>query len=276
MALLAHPDLGARGREFKLRALLEDFVEQYRGVRSGNKLALAVWFGKSPGSESQNVLGLFQTEMDEIRRENPLSLLWKMDAPGPPRPPFVTLHWTSVNHFSKVLQSNPDALRSFFERPEVLCFDKELLDKAILRAYNVVTEPPGLLKGWYVPAEQRNKFVTLRSLLSAYGQSKPSIGLVKIDESTDFKNCRGLLHVEVGQRWVPLSPEGLKLHTFYNDLLDERPGYFLFQGGSLYHLLKFEDKAAPESSTRLLEQLRDARYPEVYLRAVQPAENSAA
>lgn len=205
MAVLAHPDFGAKSREFKLRALLEDFVEPYQGVRPGYQLALAVWFGKSLDSDNQNLLALFTTEMNEIGKEQPRSLLWKTDAPGPP---YVTLYWTSVRHFSEELQRNPSSLQPFLERFEVLDFDTQLIDQRIQRAFNVITEPPGLLKGWYISADQFEKTKTVRNLLSLYAQVGPHIGLVKVDESRDFEDCRGLLQVEVAQRWVPVSPGG--------------------------------------------------------------------
>jgi len=273
MADLAQLDLATKGAEVRLRALLEDVVEHHQGVYPQFKLALAVWFGRSPGNSYQNVLELFTIpQMNEVARSR-FSLLWKTGSDGPP---FVEIYATSVDYFSKQLSSNPHDLSPFFERAEVLYFDKQFLDQRILHAFNVITEPPGLLKGWYLDQDQVSKAKTLRELLSSYDHLRPQIGLVKVDESPDFENCRGLVHVEVNQRWVPLSPEALKVHTFFNDLQDGRAGYFLFQGGSLYRLLKFEVKTAPEYSTRVLEQPRDARYPEVYLRAVRPAEQSAA
>ncbi|HEY5177235.1 MAG TPA: hypothetical protein VII95_16875 [Terriglobales bacterium] len=274
MANLAQLDFGTKGAEVRLRALLEDIVEQYRGVRPGYELALAVWFGKSLGNRNQNLLELFTSpEMNQIVGPEHLPLLWKTGSEGPP---FADVYATSVDHFSRQLDSSPDALERFIENAEVLYFDKRLLDQRVLRAFNVITEPAGLLKGWYITRDQFGKARTIRNLLSSYEHIRPQIGLVKIQESPDFENCRGLLHVEVSQTWVPLSPEALPVHTFFNDLQDGRAGYFLFQGGSLYRLLRFEVKTAPEYSTRVLEPLRDARYPEVHLRAVPSPEQSAA
>lgn len=273
MADLAQLDLKTKGAEARLRALLNDTVEMYQGVRSGHRLAFAVWFGKSAGSSDQNLLELFPSPQSSEIISTRFSLQWRS---GSESPPFVNLYATSVNHFSKLLDSNADEVKAFLENPEVLYFDKQLLTERILRAFNVITEPPGLLKGWYVTAEHFQETPSLRALLSVYSGFRPQIGLVKVSESADFQNCRGLLQVEVGQRWIPLSLKALAVHTFFNDLQDGRSGYFLFEGGSLYQLLKFEVKTAPEYSTRVLEQLPDARYPEVYLRAVRPAEQPAA
>ena len=274
MANLAQLDFGTKGAEVRLRALLEDIVEQYRGVRPGYELALAVWFGKSPGNRNQNLLELFTSpEMNQIVGPEHLPLLWKTDSAGPP---FVQLHWTSVDYFSRQLNSSPDTLKRFFQNAEVLYFDKRLLSQGVLRAFNVITEPTGLLKGWYVTRDQYKRARTIRNLLSSYEHIRPQVGLVKVWESPDFGTCRGLLHVEVSQRWVPLSPEALPVHTFFNDLQDGRAGCFLFEGGSLYKLKKFEVKTVPEYSTRVLEPLRDARYPEVHLRAMPSPEQSAA
>jgi hypothetical protein len=65
-------------------------------------------------------------------------------------------------------------------------------------------------------------------------------------------------------------------YAWYGDWQSSRPGYFLLEGGSLYQILKFEVRTAPEYPTRfqLLEKLPDDRYPEVYLRAVLPTERA--
>ncbi len=101
------------------------------------------------------------------------------------------------------------------------------------------------------------------ALLAAYGQSRPYIGLVKTDEAKDFEFCRGFLNAEIGQRWLPISQGGLTNYSFFIDIRSDRPGYFLFEGGSLYQILKFEIKTAPEYATRVLERSRDDRYVEV-------------
>ncbi len=273
MADLAQLDLAAKGGEARLRALLEDLTDYHKGVYPGNPLALAVWFGKSPKNPQHNLLELFSgLPMNKIAGPTRVSLLWKT---GSNEAPFVDLYATSVDYFLEQLSSDPQAISHFFDRFEILYFDKQLLNDQVLRAFNAITEPAGLMKGWYVSSEEYGKSRTLRNLLAARGQ-RPEIGLVKIEESPDFENCRGLLHAEINQRWLPLSPGGLSNYVFFNDYRDGRPGYFLFQGGSLYHVVKFEVKTAPEYSTRLLEKLRDDRYPEVYLRAVHPVEQPAA
>ena len=150
------------------------------------------------------------------------------------------------------------------------------MNQEILEIFHVITEPPGLVKGWYVPESEYTKSRNIQNLLSIHGHTKPEIGLVKTEESADFENCRGLLHVEITQKWLPLSPEGIRSYTFYNDQQTGRPVYFLFEGGALYHVLKFEVKTAPEYASRLLGKTRDDRYPEVYLRAVRPPAQPAA
>ncbi len=285
MADLAQLDLAAKGGEARLRALLEDFVEYYFNVKipEHDRLALVVWFGKSPQTSEHNLLALYDYEINEIKPyEQGVPLRWKTESK---EPPFVNIFTTSVDYFGEQLSSNPQSVARYRDKCEVLYFRKQLLNEQVLRAFNVITEPPGLMKGWYVSSEEYGKSKTLRNLLAARGQ-RPEIGLVKIEESPDFENCRGLLHAEINQRWLPLSPGALvneaetstkqARYLFFNDVQDGRPGYFLFQGGSLYRLVKFEVKTAPEYSTRLLEKLRDDRYAEVYLRAVHPIEQPAA
>jgi len=157
----------------------------------------------------------------------------------------------------------------------VLYFDKKLLSQEILDAFGVITEPPGLIKGWYIAESEYRKAKTIRDLVSAHSHARPELGL-KTEESADFENCRGLVHVEIGQRWLPISPGGIASYTYYNDQQAGQPVHFLFEGGSLYKVLKFEVKAAPEYASGLLGKTRDDRYPEVYLRAVHPPAQSAA
>jgi hypothetical protein len=287
MANLAKVDLAMRGEEARLRALLEDLLPVYLRelYLPEDKLALAVWFGKSPKSQEHNLLVLFAgPSSDQIPPALPgdrRSLFWRS---GSNEPPFVIPWSDSVNHFAQQLALSPQSLARFFDKPEVLYYDKELLNERILEAFNIIAEPSSLLKGWYVSAHEYEeaKAPKLRNLLARWSAVKPDIGLVKVEESQDFEHCRGLLHMEfsfgAGPRWMPLRPGALHSHSFYNDLQDERPGYLLFQGGSLYQILKVEVKTAPEYPKRfgLLEKLRDDRYPEVYLRAVHPPEQSAA
>ena len=292
MAELAKVDLARGGEEAKLRrALLEDLVEYYKGVYPARPLALAVWFGKSPRSEEHNLLVLF-TGRGEGRvhyiphepldiRHDTEPLFWKTGKGGPP---WVNIHSTVVDYFAELLDSKPQDVAKFLDKFDVLYFNKDLLPEAIIRAFNVIAEPSGLLKGWYVSAHEYEDTKTpkLRTLLARWSPVRPDIGLVKVEESQDFEHCRGLLHMEfsagAGPRWLPLRPGALNSHSFYNDLQDGRPGYFLFQGGSLYQILKVEVKTAPEypERFRLLEKMHDDRYPEVSLRAVLPLKQPAA
>jgi len=263
-----------KGAEARLRSQLEDLLGSWVGPNPGSKLALAIWFSKAPRGDTQHVLALFAGfPMNDFGTPIRFPLRWKTGDEGPP---YAEVNWTSVEHFSHLLASDRQAVERFFDAPEVLRFDKALLSEPILRAFNVVTEPPGLIKGWYVSADQYEKSKPIRNLLSSYSHAKPQIGLVKTYDPPDAENCRGLLHVEVGQRWLPLSANGLKNYTFYNDWLDARPGFFLFKVGSLYGLLKFEEKTEPAYSTLVLERLPNDSYPEVYLRAVYPTEEPAA
>ena len=276
MADPARLDLATKGEEARLRAHLEDFVDYYKGVYPERPLALAVWFEKSPGTVDHNLLVLFtgrgRDQSNYIPSESD-PLFWKTGSSGPP---CVNIHSTSVDYFAGQLSSNPQELAKYRDRFEVLYFDKERLTEPILRAFNVITEPSGLLKGWYVSADEIVAGAPVQNLLSKHSHSRPEIGLVKVYESEDFKSCRGLLHIEVSQRWLPMSPGALTDYSFYRDLVGGHPGYFLFQGGSLYQLLRFETKTVPEYSSRVLEKLRNGSYPEVYLRAVHASEGSAA
>ncbi len=204
--------------------------------------------------------------MNQVAVEKPQPLVWKTNLEGGP---FVRIHWTSVEHFAQLLK-DPVSVRKYVENSDVLTFGKASLPEEILRVFGVVTEPSGLIKGWYLSADQYDRSQTVRSMLVARSRVRPEVGLVKTEESPDFENCRGIIHLEFSQRWLPVSLGGLTAYTFYNDFQDGRPGYFLFQGGSIYRLIKFEVKTAPEYSARLLEKLRDDRYTEVYLRAVHP------
>jgi len=199
-------------------------------------------------------------------------LRWRTGEEGPP---FAEVNWTSVDHFSQLLTSDRQAVGRFFDGPEVLCFDRKILSEDILEEFNILTEPPHLMKGWYVEAD-RAKNKTIRDLLSFYDAVKPHIGLVKTFDSPDAENCRGLIHGEIGERWLPLSLNGLKNYTFYNELQQGVPGFFLFRGGALYRILKFEEKTASEYSNLVLKRLPDDRYPEVYLRSVHLSEKPAA
>jgi len=47
MAEMNQLDLKTKGREARIRALLEDVTGYHMGIYPENRLALAVWFGKS-------------------------------------------------------------------------------------------------------------------------------------------------------------------------------------------------------------------------------------
>ncbi|HXZ40821.1 MAG TPA: hypothetical protein VEG68_08770 [Terriglobales bacterium] len=269
MGGLAQLDLATKGGEARLRALLEDVVEYHK-----DRLALAVWYGKSANDADHKVLELFDTPGKyEMVRPQRFSLLWKTGSQGPP---FVEIYAMSVEHFCERHRSDAASLSQFFQNFEVLYFNKVLLNGEVLQAFNLITEPSGLTKGWYISADEYAKANTLRNLLSSHDHLKPQLGFLKTEESSDFENCRGILHVEVNQRWLPLSQAGLRSYTFFNDWQDDRPGYLLFQGGSLYRLLKFEVRTVPEYAARVLERPRDDSYPEVYLRSVHIPEQPAA
>ncbi len=273
MANLAQFDLGLRGREARIRALLEDLAENRLGTQLDSRLALAVWFGKASDSEDQHLLELFNNFPGEGVVTDRFSLLWKTGATGPP---FVNVRRTSIEFFRKLLASHPNELAQYRDRYEVIYFDKRLLTPEILELFRVVTEPPGLMRGWYVTESEYAKSKSIQNMLSIHGHTRPEFGLVKTEESVDFENSRGVLQVEVTQKWLPMSPEGIRAYTYYNDYQNGRSVYFLFEGGALYQVLKFEVKTAPEYSTRLLGKTPDDRYPEVYLRAVHPPAQPAA
>jgi hypothetical protein len=273
MADLAQLDLRTRGGEARLRALLEDLTEYHTGIYPQNRLALAVWFRKSLENQEQHLLELFSGLPGERIAQSRFSLLWKTGSEGPP---FVDLSASSVDSFSHLVDVSPEQANPYRENHEVLYFDKNLLNSQILEWFQVITEPPGLIKGWYIAEDEYARAKSVQSLMSMHGHTRPEVGLVKTEESADFENCRGLLHVEVSQKWLPLSPEGIRSYAFYRDQQTGSSGFFLFEGGSLYHVLKFEVKTAPEYASRLMGKTRDDRYPEVYLRAVHPPARTAA
>ncbi len=201
-----------------------------------------------------------------------LSLLWQTGSEGAP---FADVRVASVDFFAKLL-AYPDQVAGYREACEVLYFDKKLLIPEILELFGIVTEPAGLMKGWYISAREFADSKGAGSRLPRYSGAKPELGLVKTGESTDFEYCHGILHVERDQKWLPLSPEGIRSYNYYNDQMTESSGYFLFEGGSLYRILKFEVKTAPEYAGKLLGRTPDDRYPQVYLRAVHPSSQPSA
>ena len=277
MGDLAQLNLRSKSWELRPRALLEDWIEYHRtssiSVQSGRPLALAVWFEKSPGSDEQNLLELYAgppIRQRVMESRFPLEL-----DPTSQGPPFINISATTVEYFTQQLEADRPSLEKYPDRCEVLFFDKSKLNDAILAAFRIVTEPSGLLKGWYAGPSQLAEIKEGRLTVPTLQQSKPSIGLVKTYESPDFEHCRGLVHVEVNQTWIPLSSEALPNYNFYADVQGQQPGQFIFQGGSHYRILRFEVKTCPDYSALVLEKLRHDRYPEVYLRAVHPPERSA-
>lgn len=191
MAGLAQLDLRPKGGEARIRALLEDLAQYHKGVYPRSPLALFLWFQKSPDSLEHHVLELFNG-LPKVPKEgivsSRFSLLWKTGSEGPP---FVNVAATSVDFFTKLLANNPEQATPYQDRCEVLYFDKALLSPEILETFRVLTEPSGLLKGWYITDLEYSNSKNLRSMLSAHGHVRPEIGLVKTEESADFENCRG-------------------------------------------------------------------------------------
>ena len=275
MGNLASLDMRARGGEARLRALLEDLVQYYVGVYPQNPLALVVWFEKAPERPDQDMLALFAGSLrKEITVTPRQSLQWKTGVEGPP---FLEVHASSVEYFSEVLRTQPANLSRYRDHAEVLYFDKKLLTDELTQFFNVVTTPSGLIRGWYIEPEVYERSLRGELNLRSQMQGRPYIGIVKSEESSDFTHAKGLPQIEVNQRWVPLSPGALGTYAWYNDWHAKRPGYLLLEGGSLYQILKFKVKTAPDYPTRfqLLDKLPDDRYPEIYLRAVLPAERAA-
>ncbi|MGC1417385.1 MAG: hypothetical protein WA817_19005 [Candidatus Acidiferrum sp.] len=274
MGDLASLDLRRLGGEARLRAVLEDLVQYYVGVYPQHPLALAIWFEKSPDRPEQNLLTLFSGKMKDVINKTPReSLRWKT---GVDEPPFVEVHSTSVEYFTQELRIRPESLVRYHDHAEVLYFDKKFLTDEITQFFKIITAPSGLIRGWYISKDLYDQSMKGEFSLRSRMQGRPEIAILKTDESPDFSYAKGIPHIELDQRWLPLSTSALGTYTWYNDLQSQRPGYLLLEGGSLYQILKFEVKTAPEFSQRVLEKLPDDRYPEVYLRAMLPIEHLAA
>lgn len=281
MANLATFDPQSRGREARVHALLEDLVSAHVEGRPQTKMALAVWYRKSPGSEDQYLLELIVVDSFPFKgfHKDRLSLLWKSGAEGQP---YANVEVTSVDYFLELLAAHPAETARYHEGNfEVLYFNKDLLATnpsywKIFDLFHIITEPPGLMKGWSVTEQEYDKASTAQTLLSRRGSARPELGIVKVLESPDLANCRGIMHVEIEGKWLPLSPEGIRSYTYYADAQGGRRTYFIFEGGALYQVLRFEVKTAPEHASRLLGKTPDDRYPEVYLRAVHPPAQPAA
>jgi len=266
----------ARGGEARLKALLEDLVQYYVGVYPQNPLALAVWFEKAPDRPDQNLLALFAgTLRNEITVTPRQSLSWKTGIEGPP---YLEVHASSVEFFVQELRYQPDRVSRYRDRAEVLYFDKKHLTDEVSQFFNIVTAPPGLVRCWYVDPDTYDRYVRRELTLRSQMAGHPSLGIVKTEQSPDFVNVKAIPHLEFNQRWLPLSLAAVRNYAWYSDWQShpDRPGYLIVEGGSLYQILRFEVKTAPDYATRfqLLEKLPDDRYPEVYLRAVLPAERA--
>jgi hypothetical protein len=275
MGNLASLDLKTLGGEARLRALLEDLVQYYVGVYPHNPLALVVWFEKAPNRPDQNLLALFAgTLRNEITTTPRQSLRWKT---GVDEPPYLEIHASSVEYFTALINTRADDLSRYRVQSEVLYFDKKLLTDEVVRFFNVVTAPPGLIRGWYMAADLYERYIKGEFQLQSRMLGRPELGIVKVEESPDFAYAKGLLQIELNQRWLPISLAAMTPYSWYRDWQSNQPGYLLLEGGALYQILKFEVKTAPEYPTRfqLLEKLPDDRYPEVYLRAVLPTERAA-
>jgi len=245
-------------------------------------MALAVWYKKSPEGEEQFLLELIAVGGIDFRgfHNDRLSLLWKSASDTPP---YANISVTSVDYFLDLMTAHPAEVAEYHESNlEVLYFDKALLARdpssaRLLDLFHIVTEPPGLIKGWYVDEQEYDQSSTVQSLLSRHS-ARPELGLVKVWESADLEYCRGILHVEIAGKWLPLSPEGIRAYAYYADVQNGRRARLIFEGGSLYEILRFEVKTAPDYSATLglLKQTTDDRYPEVYLRAVHAPARAAA
>jgi hypothetical protein len=278
MSNLASLDMRARGGEARLRALLEDLVQYYVGVYPQNPLALVVWFKKAPERPEQNLLALFAGRLrDEITVTPRQSLAWKTGVEGPP---YLEVHASSVEHFSQRLASEPSVLSKYQDHAEVLFFDRQQLNNEITQFFNIVTTPPGLIRCWYIDADTYAKYQRRELTLRSQMAWRPNLGIVKTEESPDFTFAKGIPHLEFSQRWLPLSLDAVKNYAWYSDWQShpDRRTYFVAEGESLYQILRFEVKTAPDYADKfqLLEKLPDDRYPEVYLRAVPPTERATA
>jgi hypothetical protein len=220
-------------------------------------------------------LALFSgTLRNEITVTPRQSLRWKTGVDGPP---YLEVHASSIEYFSELLRTRPGDLERYHTRAEVLYFDKRFLSDETIQFFNVVTAPPGLIRGWYMEAELYEKYRKGELQLRSRMRGRAELGVVKTEESSDFTYAKGLPHIELSQRWLPISLAAMSPYAWYRDWQSSRPGCLLLEGGSLYQILKFEVKTAPDYPTRfrLLEKLPGDRYPEVYLRAVLPGERAA-
>ena len=267
MAGLTQIDWQSVANEANVRALLEDFISQYT-ASPVNQLALAVWFERSPQASEHKLLMLFTgPEMSKIEPVRH-SLLWKAGVEGPP---FIVVDWTSVAFFAQQLRSKSNDIQRFFSDPKVIYSQRHLLSRDIVDAFGIAPQaPPHLIKVWCLSQDQY-KGQTVQSLRTSHSH-RPDAGIVTTWESPDFETRKAIVHVEVGQQWLPSSPEGVTNYGFYSDWERGWPGYFLVERGPLYQIVQFEVIYAPDYASRVIERRPDDRYVEVYLRAVHPPE----
>src|SRR5580704_15803632 len=176
MATLAPFDPKARGRDARIRALLEDLVQAHKVGRPFVNMALAVWYRKSPGSEDQFLLELIMVDGFDFKgmQNDRLSLLWKSGSEGQP---YANVSVMSVDYFLDLLAGHPAEVAQYHEGSfEVIYFDKGLLSGdpsyfKLFDLFHIVTDPRGLMKGWYVTEEEFGKVTNVQSLLSRRGSA---------------------------------------------------------------------------------------------------------
>jgi hypothetical protein len=197
--------------------------------------------------------------------------------------PFVDIDLYNLDDFAQELASGNPTFTGYNQNYEVLFFDRMLLQSQYARLidfFNILTAPPGLIRCWYIDSDTYSQYQRRELTLRSQMAWRPHLGILKTYESPDFMFAKGVPHVEFDQRWLPLSLAAVKNYAWYSDWQShpEQRTYLVVEGESLYQILRFEVKTAPDYATKfqLLEKLPDDRYPEVYLRAVLPTEHAAA
>jgi len=94
-----------------------------------------------------------------------------------------------VEYFTEQLRQNPASLSQYQVRSEVLYFNKQLLSDDVTRYFNVMTGPVGLIRGWYIERELYELCSKGEANLRSRMQARPEIGIVKTEESPDFKTA---------------------------------------------------------------------------------------
>ena len=205
MSDLASLDFRRLGGEARLRALLEDLVQYYVGVYPHNPLALVVWFEKSPDRPEQNLLALFAGKLRDTIKITPReSLRWKT---GVEEPPYVEVHSTSVEYFTHEIVNQPDRVARYRVQAEILYFSNRILTDEIRKFFTIITAPSGLIRGWYIDRDQFDRYSKGELSLSSSMQHRAELAIVKTEESPDFLYAKGLPHIEINQRWLPISPD---------------------------------------------------------------------